>query len=165
MSARVDGARNGLRNRKKAGDIMAWNELFTKENEPSDKQISEFIATPLWNDLNNHLQQTYNVQPKLFYSCCTMDKGFWKGWNIKYKKSGKALCTFYPKQGYFLALINIGAKEAVEADLLIPLCDKYTQDLYHRTVTGSIGKSLAIEVTSKSILNDVINLLALRVNS
>ena len=142
---------------------MLWSELYRDEYEPSENQIKEFVKTPLWDDLASHLQQTYHVEPKLFYSCCGMDKGFWKGWNVKYKKSGKALCTLYPKQGYFMALIVVGAKEIIEADLLIPLCDEYTQDLYNRTDFGTGGKSLPMEVTNENILHDVKELIALRV--
>ena len=91
-----------------------------------------------------------------------MDNGSWKGWNVKYKKSGKSLCTLYPKQGYFVALINIGDKEAAEADLLIPLCDKYTQDIYRKSKLGFSGKSLVLEVTNDTILRDAKELIALR---
>ena len=142
---------------------MQWSEMYSKEREPSSVQIREFADTPLWDDLAAHLEQAYNVRPQLFYSCCSMDKGAWKGWNVKYKKSGKALCSLYPKQGYYVALIAIGEREAAEADLLIPLCDEYTQDLYNRTKSGKTGKSLAIEVTNGKILRDVENLIALRV--
>ena len=141
---------------------ILWNELFNKENEPSDSQIKEFVGTPLWDELDDHLQQTYAVKPQLSYSNCAMDKGFWKGWNVKYKKSGKALCTLYPKQGYFMALIPVGAKEIAQADLLISLCDEYTQNLYNTAKMGTFGKSLAVEVTNENILRDIKNLIALR---
>ena len=45
----------------KAGDFKSWNELFGKEHEPSDEQIAEFVDSPLWSDLADHLLQTYNV--------------------------------------------------------------------------------------------------------
>lgn len=141
---------------------MQWSELYDDGQEPQDTQIKEFVDTPLWDDLANYLQQTYKAQPKLFYSNCSMDKGFWKGWNVKYKKSGKALCTLYPKQGYFVALMAVGAKEMAGAELLIPLCDAYTQNVYSRTESGATGKSLPLEVKSESILHDVKNFIALR---
>jgi AraC family transcriptional regulator len=59
-----------------------WNELFDKGHEPTDNQIQEFVDTPLWDELAVYLKQTYNVQPKLFCSNCTMDKGLWKGWMV-----------------------------------------------------------------------------------
>jgi AraC family transcriptional regulator len=140
-------------------------ERFNDGHEPSDNQIKEFVGTPLWDDLANHLRQAYNVQPKLFYSCCSMQNGLWKGWNVKYKKSGKSLCTLYPRQGYFVALVVVGAKEYAKADLLMPLCDEYTQEIYSQTKWGSGGKWLTIDVTSDKILRDVKNLIAIRVKS
>jgi AraC family transcriptional regulator len=142
---------------------MIWNELFGKEHEPSEEQIAEFIATPLWADLTDYLEQTYKIKPKSSYSGCAMDGGIWKGWNIKYKKSGKSLCTLYPKQGYFLSLITVSEKDAAEADLLIPLCCDYVKDLYNRAEFGkNYGKMMGIEVTSEEILRDMKELIAIR---
>lgn len=142
---------------------MQWSELYSKEQEPSSAQIREFVNTPLWDDLTLYLEQAYNARPQLFYSCCSMDRGTWKGWNVKYKKSGKPLCSLYPKQDYYIALIAIGTKEMAEASLLIHICDEHTRNLFHQTKSGSTGKSLAIEVTNEDILRDVKNLIALRV--
>lgn len=150
------------KNAERQVSVMLWSELFKADSEPSMNQIDKYTDTPLWQELTQHLEQTYNIAPKLFYSACTMDKGAWKGWNVKYRKSGKALCTLYPKQGYFTALVNIGPKEADDADQLISLCSTCTQDLYRRTQAGKTGKALALQVTSKEILQDVIALAGLR---
>ena len=143
---------------------MLWSELFSREQEPTEEQIQEFVATPLWSELADYLQQVYKVKPKKEYSGCMMDKGAWKGWNVKYKKSGKSLCTLYPKQGYFLSLITIAEKDAAEVDLLIPVCTDYIKDLYNGTVFGkNYGKMLGIEVTNEDILRDMKKFMALRV--
>ena len=142
-----------------------WSELYNSENEPSGSMINDFVETPLWDNLFNYLQQTYNLKPKLFYSRCSMDKGNWKGWNVKYKKSGKSLCTLYPKQGYFLSLVPINVREMNEAELLIPTCSEYTQNLFAKTASGRTGKSLAFEVNSESILHDMKKLIAIRAAS
>ena len=141
---------------------MLWNEMYSDEHEPSENEVAEFIKSPLWGDLANHLQQTYNVKPKLSYSNCAMDGGNRKGWNVKYAKNGKSLCTLYPKEGHFLALVTIGAKEISEADLLIPLCGEYVQGLYCKSKSSTGGKSPAIEVTSGDVLEDMKNLIAVR---
>jgi AraC family transcriptional regulator len=91
-----------------------------------------------------------------------MDKGFWKGWNIKYQKNCKSLCTIYPKQGYFMTLIPVSAIDFDEANLIITRCSKYMQELYSRIKSGKTGKSLAVEVKNKSILRDVKSFIALR---
>ncbi len=141
---------------------MLWSEIYGKEKEPTLAQIGEFAATPLWDDLAEHLRTAYYVAPKLFYSGCSMDGGYWMGWNVKYRKGGKALCSLYPKQGYFASLIAVGEKEKAEAELLMPHCDAYTRELYAKTKAGAAGKSLGVEVTSESILRDVKALIAIR---
>ena len=73
---------------------MQWSELFDDEHEPLDNQIKEFVDSPLWDDLANYLHQTYDIHPKLFYSRCSMQKGFWKGWNVKYKKTTNPCVSF-----------------------------------------------------------------------
>ena len=143
---------------------MQWNELFNSEREPSNSQIKKYIGTLLWDDLDSYLQQTHSVKPKLFYSNCAMDKGMWKGWNVKYKKSGKSLCTVYPKQGYFLLLLPIGSNEMSEAEQLMPHCSEYTQNLFKQAVVYHNGRSLAFEVQNEDILRDVKNLITIRAN-
>lgn len=147
---------------KKGYDHMRWPDTYPSNQEPTAPQIAAFVNTPLWDDLNNYLKQTYGISPTLFYSRCSMEHGFWEGWNIKYKKKGKSLCTLYPKQGYFVALIPIGLKADATADLILPFCSPYTQALFAQTKAGKFGKSLPIEVTNENILDDVKNLVALR---
>jgi len=80
-------------------------EVFNKETQPTESEIKEFVGTELFTDLDNHLRENYKIKPKLAYSGCAMDNNIWRGWNIKYQKSGKSLCTIYPQQGYFMALV------------------------------------------------------------
>ena len=140
---------------------MQWHELFDREHEPSEAQIKEYVSTLLFDKLDGHLRQTYKVKPKLAYSGCSMDGGEWKGWNIKYKKSGKSLCTLYPKQGYFQLLVTIGVRGVPEAELLMPLCTEYIQNLFEQSdFQGS--KYLGIELRDESVLHDVKSLIEIR---
>ncbi|MCL2856557.1 MAG: DUF3788 domain-containing protein [Oscillospiraceae bacterium] len=141
---------------------MLWSELYGKEHEPSGDQVKEFVGTPLWDDLADFMVQTHKVQPKLSHSSCAMDGGYWKGWNVKYKKSGKSLCTLYPKQGYILALMPVGLRETNEAELLMPSCTQYTRTLFEQAESGHIGKFLAMEIKSADVLDDLKKLIALR---
>jgi len=149
-------------NDKKTDNRLQWSELFDSTHEPLESQLRDYVETPLWDDFDNYLQQTYNVKPKLSYSGCSMQGGIWEGWNIKYKKSNKALCTLYPKQGYFIALVAVGIREINEAELLMPSLTDYTQNLFENTVLGHSGKSLAFDVKSTEILDDVKKLVELR---
>ena len=95
---------------------MDWNMLYTNGDAPSLKQIAEYIDNPLWAEFDSRIRSAYRIEPYMDYSRCSMQPG----WNIKYKKSGKSLCTCYPMQGYFIALVVIGSRELTEAELLMP---------------------------------------------
>jgi len=138
-----------------------WNDLYNREHEPSEEQIKEYVNTPLFDDLDGYIRQTYKVKPKLAYSGCGMDDGMWKGWNIKYQKSGKSLCTLYPKQGYLKLLVTIGVRGVSEAELLMPLCTEYIQELFKKSdFHGS--RYLGIELRDENVLHDVKSLIEIR---
>jgi len=140
---------------------MQWNELFDREHEPSESQIKEYVSTPLYDELDGHLRDAYKVKPKPSYSGCGMDGGAWKGWNVKYQKSGKSLCTLYPKQGYLQLLVTIGARGVDEAELLMPLCTEYIQDIFSKSeFRGS--RILGIELRDDDVLYDVKRLIEIR---
>ena len=141
--------------------MAQWYELFDREHEPTADQVTEFINTPLFGALDGYLRETYKVKPRLSYSGCGMDGGAWKGWNIKYPKSGKSLCTLYPKQGYLHLLVTIGERGVNEAELLMPLCTDYIKNLFANSGSQS-SKYLGIELRGDDVLNDVKRLIDIR---
>ena len=138
---------------------MNWLEAYPKSEEPTLQQISDFIASPLWNGLCSWAEGSYSVAPKVEHSTCSGAPG----WNVKYKKSGRALCTLYPDRGQFIALVTIGAKEAPEAELLLPTCSDYIRELFARTQTFNGARWLMIRITDAQVLADVKQFIRLRV--
>ena len=96
-------------------------EKFEKDNQPSEAEIRDFANTGLLDDMDSHMRDMYKVKPKYAYSSCAMDKNIWRGWNIKYQKSGKSLCTLYPQHGYFMALVPGKSFEVRNEDALVEL--------------------------------------------
>ena len=137
---------------------MDWNLLYSDKEPPSWEQIAEYINNPLWTVFNQRIQSAYHSDPRLEYSRCSMQAG----WNIKYKKSGRSLCTLYPMQGYFIALVVIGSRELTEAEYLMPLCSDYVQTVFRNTKTGNGQKWLMLEVREEPIMSDVFTLMNLR---
>lgn len=111
---------------------MSWSELYGADSRPTIESMNQFVGSELWQDLNNYLQQTYNAEPKLSYSNCTWQRG----WNLKYQKGGKALCTLYPEEGFFIALVVIGEQEKMETELSLPLFSDCFRQLYEETEAG-----------------------------
>lgn len=138
---------------------MNWQEAYPKDKQPTMEEIHAFIESPLWNGLCDWTETAYRVEPKVEYSVCSGAPG----WNVKYKAGGRALCTLYPEAGAFTALVTIGAKEAAEAELMLPTCTEEIRALYTQTRVFNGARWLMIRVTSEQVLEDVKALIRLRV--
>ena len=138
---------------------MNWFERYPKSQQPTLEEIANFIASPLWGELCAWAEKTYQIEPKVEHSTCSGAPG----WNVKYRKGGRALCTLYPDEGQFTALITVGAKEAPEAELLLPTCSDYIRELFARTQTFNGARWLMIRVSDAAVLEDVKKLIRLRV--
>ena len=85
---------------------MEWCTLYDMNHEPKMEQIDAFVHSECWDRLREYLEDTYQVLPKIEYSRCSGKPG----WNVKYRKSSRALCTLYPDDGFFTCMISIGRK-------------------------------------------------------
>lgn len=137
---------------------MHWAQQYAKDNRPDLAQISAYVDSPLWQALCGCLEQTYGIAPVVEHSVCSGAPG----WNVKYRKSGRALCTLYPAKGYFTCLVSIGSRQAMEAELLLAGCTDYVRALYWQCRPFNGGRWLMIEVTSPEILADVQGLIQTR---
>lgn len=142
---------------------MKWNEIFNAEHIPSDEDIREYLGDvrPIWDELTAYIEKAYQVEPQVAYSQCAAQPG----WNVKYKKSNKSLCTLYPMAGYFIALVVVGPKEEEEVKIGMDagLFNTYIKELYDKTAYSALGRWLMIEVKDKAVLNDIKHLMSIRV--
>lgn len=125
---------------------------------PSLDSIGNYVNSPLWDKLCKYVEMEYQSKPVLEFSKCSMQFG----WNVKYKKAGRTLCTLYPMEGYYIALVVIGERERMETELLLPIFTEYLQQLYHNTKTGMGQKWLMINVIDEAVLEDVKQCIAIR---
>ena len=137
---------------------MDWVTLYPPDRQPTPGDIAGFIASPLWEELNRFLTENYQASPSYSYSICAGQPG----WNVKYQKAGRSLCTLYPMPGFFIALVVIGTREEAEAALIEPLLDEYTKKLMESSASVAGARWLMIHVTTQSILEDVKRLVQLR---
>ncbi len=142
---------------------MIWNEKFDAVHIPSYDDIREYLGVgkTSWDEITAYIGEEYQVKPKIEYSKCSAQPG----WNVKYKKSGKSLCTLYPMEGYFIALVVVGPKEEEEVNLGMDadLFTTYVKELYNNTVYSAMGRWLMIEVKNKDVINDIKQLISIRV--
>lgn len=136
---------------------MEWYEVYPPGDEPTLDQISEFINTELWNQVDKALVEEFKTKRKLEYSGCSL-----KGWNIKYKKSGRNLCTIYPYKDYFKLLVVIPEIRKDEAELFLEFCTDEVKAIYKVYDYFNGGKWMIIDVTNKKILKDALGLIEIR---
>lgn len=137
--------------------MSAWDKTDGTQ-KPSLESISAYVNSPLWEQLHEYMEEQYQIAPVLEYSRCSMQRG----WNVKYKKAGRTLCTLYPMEGYFIALVVIGERERAETELALPFFTEYLQHLYEETRTSIGQKWLMIHVTNLALLEDVRQCIAIR---
>ena len=91
---------------------MKWSECYGKGQKPDFAAVEAFVGETLWGEFHAFMEANCPAAPKFEYSACTMQTG----WNIKYKKAGKNVCTVYPMEGYLICMILIGGDGALEAE-------------------------------------------------
>ncbi|NCC64593.1 MAG: DUF3788 domain-containing protein, partial [Spirochaetia bacterium] len=89
------------------------------------------------------------------------------GWNVKYKKKGKSLCTLYPEIDAFIVLVVVGAKEEEAVGSLVAqgAFTPYVQNLFQAARPMAIGRWLMIEVHEIKVLEDIKTLISIRMES
>lgn len=127
--------------------------------EPNMVEIGALINNPLFTQLCHHLEKEYKALCKIEYS-----KDVWlRGWNIKFKKAGKSLCTVYPKEQCFTVLVVVGNKEKEQVENLLPQMSGEIQDIYGNTKEGNGQRWLMIDLeTSGAVYSDVLKLIRIR---
>ena len=135
---------------------MSYERMIDKVHQPTDREILKTIGdTALWLELRQYLESAYDFSPEL------VDYGKY-GWTIRYRKSGKTLCSLFPERGAFTALVVLGKKEAEKALSMM--------DQFNENVRGSLndaeqlhdGRWLWIRVRKHSDINSIKNLLRLK---
>ena len=115
--------------------MAAWHELFPLDREPTMEDIAGYIDHPLWDAFTAFIDESYGAKPRIEYSRC----GGAPGWNVKYKARGRALCTVYPRDGFFICMVSVGSKEKDEAEALLATADPYVRALYERSADSSMA--------------------------
>ena len=137
-------------------------DLQDKNNQPTIEAISEYVRNPVFMQFCLEIKNTYKCNEKIEYSSCSWEKG----WNIKFKKAGKTLCTVYPRECYFTVMIVIGTKEKASVEAILPECTAELSDIYNQTKEGNGQRWLMIDLEDKEDLyNDVLRLIQIRRNS
>lgn len=138
--------------------------IADKTKEPAMLDIEQYMekeARLRWQTLIAFIEGTFGSKPVISYSVCVAKPG----WNVKYKKSSKALCTLYPEKNQLIALVCLNANDMQRFELVKPTYTPYVADLYDRCKLFNGTKWLMIAVTEDGILKDVQKLMQLKVTA
>ena len=69
--------------------------LYSEAARPTLEEIDAYAHTPLWPQLRAYLAAAYGAGPRLEYSRCGLEPG----WNVKFRRGSKSLCTVYLRPG------------------------------------------------------------------
>ncbi|SFH00421.1 Protein of unknown function [Desulfotomaculum arcticum] len=135
--------------------------ILDARHAPVYDEIAAYITEPargLWQEMNAFIRQSFKVVPKITYSKCSAKPG----WNVKYQKSGKSLCTLYPELEGFVALVvvtldMVSLIEAMSSRLDASVLETMREA---RPFNGTLW--LMIQVSDRVVLNSVRELILLK---
>lgn len=139
--------------------------MFEKENLnniPTEYEMKEYIHNNLWESFCAYMKATYNIVPKFEFSKCNWEYG----WNIKFKKGSKSLCTVYPRENYFTMLIVIGKKEKKLFENTFSFFSSDIQKIYKETPEANSQKWLMIDLEDNDQkYEDIKKIIGFRANT
>lgn len=138
--------------------------MFHKEDfshTPTEYEMREYINNELWEDFCQYMKNTYKVIPKFEFSKCSLEYG----WNAKFKKGSKSLCTIYPREKYFCVMVVIGQKEKERFENILPSLSADIQKIYKETKEVNDQRWLMIDLEDNDKrYEDVKRMISIRVN-
>ena len=126
---------------------------------PTLEEIGAYVSNFVFVQFCKEMKTKYNCNEKIEFSSCSWEYG----WNVKFKKSGKTLCTIYPQENYFTVLVVVGQKEKEAVEALLQECTPELRDIYSQTKTGNGQKWLMIDLEDNDeMYSDVFRLIDIR---
>ena len=130
--------------------------MIDKDHQPTDREILKTIGdTAPWLELRHHLETSYDFAPEL------VDYGK-HGWTIRYRKSGKTLCSLFPEKGAFTALVVLSKEKAEKALSMMDQFSAGVRKLLNDTEQLHDGRWLWIRIHDQSDINSIKELLKLK---
>jgi hypothetical protein len=130
------------------------------DNPASDSEIREWIAKKAYRYWKHMMQEIELIYPNVFTPEWLFG-GKQHGWSLRYKK-GKSFCTLIPEKNRFALLIVFGAEERAKVEAMRDSLSQRTQKEYDEATTYHDGKWLILTIDTDDVLEDVMQLLAVK---
>ena len=128
--------------------------MLDNDHQPSNNEILKTIGKKsAWNKLQIYINDNYDFKPEtVFY-------GKKYGWTVRYRKSGKTLCSLFPEKSAFTVLIVLGKKEVEKVLTIIDELSSNVRNLINNTEQLHDGCWLWIRIQELAEIMDIMKLL------
>ena len=136
---------------------MSIGYFINRNHQPSLEEIRLALGSvyPLWERLTRFIETNYQVEGEW---------SFWgpakSGWNLRYRRKGKALVALYPQKERIIAQVVLGKAQAERA-LSLKLGEKASKMLREAPQLHD-GRWLSIPVLNEADAEDVEQLLLVK---
>jgi hypothetical protein len=135
---------------------MRYERMLDKEARPSQNEILKIIGdtAALWTHIHEYMTQHYDFEAEIkFYA-----KKY--GWTVRYRKSGKTLCSFFPEVDAFSVLIVLGASESAKVNKIKARLNANVRNVFEQTDQLRDGKWMWIRILEESDIESLKMLLS-----
>lgn len=133
-------------------------DMLDKSERPELGELCRYADEPLFERLCGDIKERYGCGERIEFSSCSMKPG----WNVKFKKSGRTLCTVYPAKHSVSVMIIVGRKEKDAVEAILPECGRRLVGIYRGTRELNGQRWLMIEPLSGDVYDDILRLIRIR---
>jgi hypothetical protein len=135
------------------GDILMLEKVPTEEEL---NQLMEEDVFKTWCAINNFIKDNYDMD-------MLWDNGGKTGvFELKYRKSGKTFCAFYPREKGMRVLIILGKNEREKFETSRKNFSEYINNFYDNTLQYHDGKWLYLDIINNTVIADIERLLFIK---
>ncbi len=126
---------------------------------PTLEEIGEYVRNGVFERFCAAVKGRFQAEGRVDFSSCSLERG----WNVKFKKSGRALCTIYPKESCFTVMVVVGKKEKEAVEAMLARLSPQVREIYEQTREGNGQRWMMIPIEDQdSVYEDVIRLIEIR---
>jgi len=139
---------------------MQFQRMLDKEKNPTNDDIISTVGekSPLWIEINKFIEARYEILPEIVFY------GKKYGWTLRYRKSGKTLCSFFPEINSFSVLIVLGSKEVDKLLQEIQNLNLRTRSVFENTEQLHDGRWLWLRVFDVEDIKSIKLILSIKRN-
>jgi len=136
-----------------------FHRMIDKARKLTEEEMVSFIgerAEEAWLEMRRFIEEHYDFVPEtVFY-------GAKYGWTVRYRKSGKTLCSLFPEKGGFTVLIVLGRKESEKVLSMRDELNSKIRKLLEDTKQLHDGRWLWIRLLTTDDTDDIKKLLQIK---